>query len=301
MMGGRAVRFLGLVAGTLMAAGGAAAAPPVQAVASFSILADWVREVGGDRVQVTSLVGPNGDVHVYEPTPRDARAVAAADIVFVNGLGFEGWIDRLVKSSGSAAKVVTASTGVAVLSNRRFDRRGSVPDPHAWHSVANASVYVGNVADGLCGVDAAGCPVYRANAARYRASLDTLDRWIRSEIGSLPAARRRVITSHDAFAYFGREYGVVFIAPQGVSTESEPSAGEVARLIRDVRRQSAGALFVENISDPRLIAQIARETGLRPGGKLYSDALSDSAGEAASYLAMMRHNVTALLAAMRGG
>jgi zinc/manganese transport system substrate-binding protein len=287
---------MGLMAGMLIAAPAAAEATPViEAVASFSILADWVGEVGGDRVKVRPLVGANGDVHVYEPTPGDARRIAAADVIFVNGLGFEGWIDSLIRASGTRARVVVASQGVPAISEV-FDHE-RVIDPHAWHSARNAVIYVRNIADGLCGADKAGCATYRDNAAQYIARLEALDQWIRAEIAAVPESKRRIITSHDSFAYFGREYGITVLAAQGISTEAEPTAGNIAKLIRQARREAAGALFIENVSDPRLIEQIARETGLKLGGRLYSDALATTDG--ATYIDMMRHNVMTLLSALK--
>ncbi|MCC6301396.1 MAG: metal ABC transporter substrate-binding protein [Gammaproteobacteria bacterium] len=275
----------------------------VPVVASFSILGDWVSEVGGDRVSVVTLVGPDGDAHVYQPTPADARAVAGAKAVFINGLGFEGWFTRLIEASGSRAVVVNASEGIEAIAGEEEEAgessHGAV-DPHAWQSVPNALLYVGNIRDGLCRIDAAGCPVYRENAARYGAALEELDMEIRAVLGRIPTAKRRIITSHDAFGYFAHEYGVEFLAPQGVSTESEASAADVARIIRQIRDDGAGALFVENISDPRLLEQIGRETGLKPGGRLYSDALSEQGEPAGTYLDMMRHNVSTIAAALGG-
>jgi zinc/manganese transport system substrate-binding protein len=294
---------IGIVVALMCLAASAASvagSPSVKAVASFSILGDWVREIGDGRVQLNTLVGPDGDIHVFEPTPLDARAIADADIVFINGMGLEGWIGRLVKASGSRAVVVEASRGVATIAIRSLGGDPAAVDPHAWQDVRNAMIYVDNIARGLCDVDAAGCPDYRRNASRYRARLDALDHWIREEIGKVPPIRRRVITAHDAFTYFGRAYGITFLAPEGVSTESEPSAAGVAQLIRQIRRESASALFVENVSDPRLVEQIARETGLKPGGKLYSDALSPPGGGAGSYIEMMRHNVATVVSAIKG-
>lgn len=273
----------------------------VPVVASFSILGDWVSEIGGDRVSVVTLVGPDGDAHVYQPTPADARAVAGAKAVFINGLGFEGWFTRLIEASGSKAAIVNASQGIEAIEG---EEEGGSPhgavDPHAWQSVPNALLYVGNIRDGLCRIDAAGCPVYRENAARYGAVLEKLDMEIRAALGRIPTAKRRIITSHDAFGYFAHEYGVEFLAPQGVSTESEASAADVARIIRQIRDDGAGALFVENISDPRLLEQIGRETGLKPGGRLYSDALSEKGEPASTYLDMMRQNVSTIAAALGG-
>jgi zinc/manganese transport system substrate-binding protein len=268
-----------------------------RAVATFSILADLVSNVGGARVALASLVGANGDVHVYAPTPGDVKTIATADIVFVNGLGLEGWLDRLITAAASRAPIVVASRGVAPRSGPAgHDRVAS--DPHAWQSVANAKIYVGNIRDGLIAIDPAGESVYRGNAAAYLAALDTLDAEIKAAIESIPPARRKVITTHNSFGYFADAYGIEFIAPEGLSTEAEPSPRDVARLIEQIRREKIPAVFIENVADPRLLQRIATESGVRIGGTLYSDALSRPDGPAATYIDMMRSNVRELTSAL---
>jgi zinc/manganese transport system substrate-binding protein len=265
-------------------------------VATFSILADLVKNVGGDRVEVKSLVGPNGDAHVYQPTPNDAKTLSDARLVFVNGLGFEGWMARLVKASGTKAAMVTATKGVKP---RKMEEGGHTEaDPHAWQSVPNAKVYVTNIYDALAAADPAGKATYAANAAAYLAKLDALDVQVRAAVAAIPADRRKIITTHDAFGYFGAAYGVAFIAPQGVSTESEVSARDVAKIITQIRKQKIPAVFLENITDERLLKRIADESGARVGGTLYSDALTDDKGPAPTYIDMMRHNVKQLSTAL---
>jgi zinc/manganese transport system substrate-binding protein len=261
-------------------------------VASFSILGDFARNVGGDRVEVTTLVGPNGDVHVYEPAPADAKKIAEAKLVIVNGFGLEGWMPRLVQSSGSKAKIVTATDGISARI------RGAAPDPHAWQSVANTKIYVANIRDALVAADPADAPAFRANAEAYLANLDGLDREVKTAMASIPAAHRKVITTHGAFGYFGADYGVEFIAPLGISTDSEPSARDIAGIITQIRQAKIPAVFIENISDPRLIQRISAETGARIGGTLYSDSLTDEKGEAPTYIDMVRHNIKALTDAL---
>jgi zinc/manganese transport system substrate-binding protein len=274
-------------------------AAKLKVVASFSILADFVRQVGGDRVELTTLVGPDGDAHVYAPSPADARRIGDAKVVFVNGLGLEGWIGRLVKAAGGRATVVEAARGVArVEAAEEPGHSHGGADPHAWQNVANARVYVANIRDALNAADPAGKAAYDANAAAYLTELDALDAEVRAAIARIPADRRRIITSHDAFAYFERAYGIDFVAPQGVSTEAEASARDVARIILQIRRERIRAVFVENISDPRLVERIARETGARIGDRLYSDALSGPGGPAATYIEMIRHNIRAFSAAL---
>lgn len=278
-----------------------ASAEPVNVIASFSILGDMVSVVGGENVEVTTLVGPNGDAHVYAPSPADARATAEADLVLVNGLGFEGWIDRLVEASGYAGPVAVASEGAATINiGASHDHEAGEVDPHAWQSVENAVVYVKNIADALCGVDSEHCNAFRANASAYTGELTALDASIKARFAAIAEERRKIITSHDAFGYFENAYDVEFLSPQGVSTESEASAADVASLISQIREENVTGLFVENVSDPRLIEQIGRETGVRPGGDLYSDALSELDGPAPTYVRMMRHNADTLLGAMQG-
>ncbi len=262
------------------------AADKLKVVTTFTILGDMVKNVGCEHVALTTLVGPDADAHVYEPTPADARALAQADVVVVNGLGFEGWIDRLVKVSGYKGRVVVASAGIAPLTAEP-DR----PDPHAWQDLANGRLGVANIARELVAADPPHADDYRRRAEAYDRQLAALDRDIRGRLEALPADRRKVITSHDAFQYFGRAYGIDFHAPVGLSTESEPSAGEVAALIRQMRDEGIQAIFVENITDPRLVEQLAREAGAVIGGTLYSDSLSGPTGPAPTYLDMFRHNV----------
>ena len=265
---------------------------PLPVVASFSILGDFLREVGGDAVAVSVIVGPNSDAHVYEPTPADARKVSEARLVFVNGLGFEGWFDRLVAAADAKARVVVASAGIAP---RKLD--GEV-DPHAWQDVANARRYVENIRDALKAADPGRAALYEARAAAYLATLEALDKEVAAAIAAIPSQRRRIVSTHDAFGYFAARYGLEFIAPQGVSTESEPSARDIARIIDAARREKVAAVFLENISDPRLAQRLAKESGVKLGGELYSDALSKPDGPAASYVAMMRHNVEELTKAL---
>jgi zinc/manganese transport system substrate-binding protein len=268
-----------------------------RAVATFSILGDFVRNVGGERVQLATLVGANGDVHVYAPTPGDVKTIATADTVFVNGLGLEGWLDRLIAASATRAVIVVTSTGVTPRSGTRsHDHAAS--DPHAWQSVANAKVYIANIRDGLIAADRGGERSYQGNAAAYLAKLDALDAEMKAAIAAIPPARRKVITTHNAFGYFADAYGIEFIAPEGLSTEAEPSARDVAKLIEQIRRDNVPALFLENVSDPRLLQRIAAETGVRIGGELYSDALSPPNGPAATYIEMMRSNVRELTSAL---
>ena len=261
-------------------------------VATFSILGDLVKNVGGDRVEVSTLVGPNGDVHVYLPTPGDARKLAAAKVVFVNGLGLEGWLTRLISASGTKASIVIASKGIKPRKMKDEHDSGDVSDAHAWQSVANAKIYVANIRDGLIALDPAGKASYDANATAYLGKLDELEKQVEAAIAKIPADRRKIITTHDAFGYFSDAYGMTFIAPEGVSTDAEPSAKELAKIITQIKMQKIPAVFMENITDPRLMEEIAHETGATIGGTLYSDALSPPDGPAGTYIDMMRHNVS---------
>jgi zinc/manganese transport system substrate-binding protein len=310
-----------------------ASAENLKVVASFSIIADFAKNVGGDRVDITTLVGPNGDAHVYEPKPADAAAVGAADVVLVNGLQFEGFLQRLVEASGTKAPVVELTKGGEVLKNAEDEHHHGDEeakegeeghaveeaeggghdhahegghhhhgefDPHAWQSVHNAEVYVKNIADAFCAADAAGCDTYKANAEAYGEKLEALEGEIEAAVAEIPEDKRTIITSHDAFGYFQHEYGLKFLAPEGVSTEAEASAADVAALIKQVKEDKASAMFVENITNPRLIEQIASETGIKVGGTLYSDALSDESGPASTYIDMMKSNVNTIKGAILG-
>jgi len=281
-----------LVVLALVAASPASAQDRLNVVASFSILGDLARNIGGDRVNVTTLVGPNGDVHVYSPTPADAKTTADAKLVIVNGLGLEGWLPRLVQSSGNKAIIATATEGIAPL------KRGSNADPHAWQSVTNAKNYVGNVRAALSAADPADAEVFKTNADAYLTKLDALEREVREAIAQIPQGRRKVISTHSSFGYFAAAYGIEFIAPLGVSTESEASARDIAAIITQIKTTKIPAVFLENISDPRLIQRIAAETGARVGGTLYSDSLTDEKGDAPTYIEMVRHNIKALTRAL---
>lgn len=274
-----------------------AATRPLNVVATFSILADFVSNVGGDRVTVTALAGPDSDTHVYTPTPADAKRIADARLVVVNGLGLEGWLPRLIKASGGKAVSVVASKGITVLKADDGHGHGEA-DPHAWQSVANARIYVANIRDALAAADPAGAETYRANAARYLDRLDALEREVREAVAAIPADRRRVISTHSAFGYFAAAYGIAFIAPRGVSTDSEPSARDVAAIIAQIRREKIPAVFLENVSDPRLMRRIAAETGAAIGGTLYSDSLTGEKGPAPTYIDMVRHNIKTLTRAL---
>jgi zinc/manganese transport system substrate-binding protein len=261
-------------------------------VASFSILGDFAKNVGGDRVEVSTLVGANGDVHVYTPAPADAKKIADAKLVIINGFGLEGWLPRLVQSSGSKARIVTATDGITPRI------AGAAPDPHTWQSVANAKIYVANIRDALVAADPADTAGFRANAEGYLADLDGLDREVKAAMASIPPDHRKVISTHGAFGYFAAAYGVEFIAPLGVSTDSEASARDIAGIITQIRTAKIPAVFIENISDPRLIQRISAETGARIGGTLYSDSLTGEKGEAPTYIDMVRHNIKALTDAL---
>lgn len=280
-----------LLAG-ILAQGSVRADERVKVVASFTILADFVRNIGGDHVDVVALVGPNADAHVYTPSPADAKTIAAAKLVVVNGLGFEGWLPRLVKSSGSNARIVVATEGIVPLKDTPGGHHSV--DPHAWQAVPNAKIYVENIGRALAEVDPSSAESYRANAARYVVQLDALDRDVRATVAQIPESRRKVISTHGAFGYFAAAYGVAFVAPLGVSTDSEPSARDLAGIIAQIRKEKIPAIFLENISDPRLIRRVAAETGAKIGGTLYSDSLTDEKGEAPTYIDMVRHNIKTL-------
>ena len=343
---------------------------PTPVVATFSVLGDMAKRIGGEHVAVTTLVGPDGDAHVYQPTPADARAVSEATILIANGLEFEGWLDRLIDASDFDGMRVVATNGIEPIAFEdehdddhdddhdehaeaghdddhddeehaeaghdddhdhdehaeaghdddhddhaeaghdddhddeehaeagHDDHHHGAFDPHAWQSLDNAVAYVDNITAGLAQADPANAADFYQSRAAYVAEIEALDAEIREIVAALSADRRIVVTSHDAFQYFGRGYGLTFLAPQGLSTESEASAKDVARLIQQIRERSIRAVFVENIGDSRLLEQIAEETGAVIGGTLYPDALSGPDGPASTYLDMMRHNATTLAQAL---
>jgi zinc/manganese transport system substrate-binding protein len=279
-------------------------------VASFSILADLARQVAGEGVEVGVLVGPDVDAHGYAPTPSDARAVAAADLFVVNGLGFDPWAEKLARASGFKGRLAVATRGVSTIRVRGAGHghdhghghghshgRGGV-DPHVWQDPLRVRAMVANIAEDLAAVDPGGADGYRARAGERGRVLAELDQWILAELAPIPKPRRKIFTSHDAFGYFEARYAVDFRAPRGVNMDGEPSAADIARIVREIRREQARIVFLENVSSPRLIEQIARESGARMGGRLYTDALSTASGPAATYLDLMRHNVVRLRDAM---
>lgn len=289
--------------------GSTAHARNLDVTTSFSILGDLVSQVGGERVKVRTLVGADEDAHAFQPRPSDARNVGGAALVVVNGLGFDDWMVRLARSGGYKGEVVVASAGIETLGMAKDDHdhdhghRSGTPDakavdPHAWQDVSNVRRYVANIADALAKADPEGATAYRANAERYDGELKALDAEIRAAFAALPAERRKVVSSHDAFGYFGRAYGIRFLSPVGVSNNAEPTAQGVARLIRQLKAEKVPAVFIENVADPRLIERIRSESGAQIGGTLYSDALSKAGGPAPSYVQMMRANLDALRQAL---
>lgn len=276
------------------------AAARIPVVASFSILGDIVSTVGGERVAVSTLVGPDQDAHVFEPTPADVKAIARARLVVVNGLGFEGWMERLAGAAGYRGSLVVASTGVAARQRSGPGADAAArPDPHAWQDPANVMIYTRNIVTALSKLDPAGSAEYKLNGERYLGALADLDRWAQLQFAAIPEQRRMVITSHDAFEYFGAHYGLRFLAAQGISTESEASARDIATLIRQIRQLGIKAVFFENMSNPQLLRQLSHDAGVTPGGKLYADALSAPDGPAPTYLRMMRYNISLILASLR--
>lgn len=298
-----------VVMALLLAAAPALAQAPLKVVASFSILADIVSEIGGERIMVTTLVPAMGDAHVFQPAPADARRVAQADLLVASGLNFETWLDRLVAASGFAGPRIVATTGIRPLrigahSHAGHDHgdsagKGSVDDPHVWHDLQRMQRYVGTIVAGLEAAAPASAPYFRARGTDYAARLAELDAWAAAEFAKLPRAHRKAITQHDAFGYLAARYQIDFLAPQGITTSAEASAEAVGRLVRQIRQQRVQALFFESATNPRLIEQISRETKVTIGGRLYSDTLSPPGGEADSYVKMFRLNVERLTAAMQ--
>jgi zinc/manganese transport system substrate-binding protein len=292
----------------------ARALDPRPAVASFSILADMLHQVGGPFLAIDSIVPAEADAHVFQPSPSDAQKLARARFVVVNGLGFEGWMPRLIRASGFRGTQITASRGIATIKSASHGHSHSHghghshghnhshgdADPHIWQDPRRAQVMVRRIAEGLAGADAEAAEAYRTAAAKYVAELAELDTWVAAQFASIPRERRRVVTSHDAFAYYGARYGIDFLSPQGVTTRNDPSAQQIARLVQQIRRDRITAIFIESGANPRVLEQVAAESGARIGGKLYSDALSAPGGSAASYVALIRHNTRMITEALAG-
>lgn len=276
------------------------AAEPLPVVASFSILGDLVQVVGGERVKVTTLVGPDADAHAFEPKPAHAKAILQSRLFVINGLNFEPWAQKLAQSASYQGQILVASQGIKVR-NRPTENshHQAEPDPHAWQDPSNVVIYVKNIAQSLARLDPAGAVLYQKNSEAYIEELQALDRFTQAQFAPLSVKQRQVITSHDAFGYFAARYQIRFWAPQGINADVEPSAKEVAQLIRQIRRDQIKAVFVENMSNPKLLAQIAQDTGVTLGAKLYVDALSGPNEPCSTYLKMMRHNVTQLAAGMK--
>ncbi len=283
-----------LIAAIVIPSNQAAGQQRLRVVATFSIIGDLVQNVGGDRIQLTTLVGPNGDTERYEPTPADTRALAQAELILENGLGSEPWLDRFYTASRSTAPRVRVSQGVEVL------RDGIEYDPHFWHDVASTIRVVRTIRDALAGIDPANADAYMANANAYTARLESLDSWIFDQVSTLPAARRKLVTSHDTFQYFAERYGfqVVGVALQSFTTDAQPSAQQINRLVQDVRGAGVPAVFIENVTDPRLMQQVAAEAGVVVGPSLFTDALGEANSPAATYIDMMQYNVRTIVASL---
>lgn len=289
---------LGLVLALAIAAfpiGSFPAEARLRVVATFSIIADITRQIGGGSIDLVTLVGPDQDVHAFEPAGDDLRAVAGAGIVVANGLGMEPWLERLLGSSGFGGRLVVASHGITPM-----PVSGGVGDnPHAFQDPVLVQSYIDNIAAGLSEADPENAAAFSGNAARLKQQFAELDAELRAAMGALPAGRKRILTTHDAFAYFGRAYGLQFIAIEGVGEAAEPSAQDLARIIGQVGAGDISAVFLENMNDPRFVENLASDTGIRVGGTLYSDALSKSGGPAADLLSLFRHNERELLQALR--
>ena len=296
----QSLRVLFLITLTTLAAS-PAISQPLTVVASFSIIADLVRVVGGSHVEVTSLVGPNTDAHVFDPTPADAKRLANAKLVVTNGLGFEGWMERLIKSSGYRGPVIVASRGVKTIqeasghSHQHGHSHSHAADPHAWQNPVNVKQYVNNIRLALAAAKPEAADEFERRAASYSRELDALDQSIRDRLKTVPVAQRRIITSHDAFGYFAAAYNVRFYPLQGLSTGSEPSAADVVRIIDQIKKNKVTAIFIENISDSRVLERLTKESGARIGGTLYADALSEPGGAVDTYLKMITHNANAIV------
>ncbi|WP_144182698.1 metal ABC transporter solute-binding protein, Zn/Mn family [Elioraea rosea] len=300
----RAVLAAPLLAAPFVSARTARALDPRPTVASFSILGDFLREIGGNFLTLETIVGPEADAHAFSPAPSDAQKLSRARFVVLNGLGFEGWMPRLIRASGFRGTEIVASRGIATIKaqggshGHGHGHAHDDADPHVWQDPRRAQAMVRTIAEGLAVADREAAEAYRMAAARYIATLEALDAWVEAQFATIPRARRRIVTSHDAFGYFGARYGIDFLSPQGISTRGEPSAQAIARLVQQIRRERIAALFIEGGANPRVLEQVAAESGARIGGKLYADALSRTDGPAPSYVEMIRHNTRMMAEAL---
>jgi zinc/manganese transport system substrate-binding protein len=275
----------------------AAAAEPIPVVASFSILSDLVKVVGGDLVQITTLAGPDADAHEFAPSPTHAKALLSARLFVVNGLNFDPWAQKLAKSADYKGATLVASSGIQPR-QMEVQTGHAETDPHAWQNPLNVALYVTNIANALAKIDPGKAATYRSNSDSYARQLREFDAQATAKFGAIDPAKRKVITSHDAFGYLGAHYGITLLAPEGISTDAQPSAKHVAELIRQIKREKIKAVFVENMSNPKLIEQLSRDTGVVLGATLYSDALSKPSGPAPTYLKMMQYNLSQLVKGM---
>ncbi|MFP2507424.1 metal ABC transporter substrate-binding protein [Buttiauxella gaviniae] len=290
-------RFGMMVSLVLACSSQAALAKNLNVVASFTVLADMAKQVGGEHVTVKSLVGPDGDPHSFEPSPQDSVALSKADVVIVSGLGMEGWMDRLVSASGYKGKVIVASEGIS--KRKMMDDGKQITDPHAWNSAENGAIYAQNITRALVAADPEDAAAINDSGSEYVTRLKLLDSWAKTRFEAIPKSKRKVLTSHDAFGYFGQEYGVTFLAPVGFSTEAEANASDVAGLIKQLKEQHIKTYFIENQTDPRLVKQIAAASDAQPGGELYPEALSAENGPASTYEMAFKHNVDTIANSMK--
>ena len=290
-------RFGMMVSLVLACSSQAALAKNLNVVASFTVLADMAKQVGGEHVTVKSLVGPDGDPHSFEPSPQDSVALSKADVVIVSGLGMEGWMDRLVSASGYKGKVIVASEGIST--RKMIDDGKQITDPHAWNSAENGAIYAQNITRALVAADPEDAAAINDTGSEYVTRLKLLDSWAKTRFEAIPKSKRKVLTSHDAFGYFGQEYGVTFMAPVGFSTEAEANASDVAGLIKQLKEQHIKTYFIENQTDPRLVKQIAAASDAQPGGELYPEALSAENGPASTYEMAFKHNVDTIANSMK--
>ncbi len=288
-----------LILTILLLALSALASAAIPVVATFSILGDITQQLGGKHIEVDVLVGPEQDAHTYQPTTSDLKRIIRARLVLAHGLGFDQWVQKMLTSARYKGAYLQASQGLQTRHSQQTGHHHSEVDPHLWQDISLTRQYVENISAALIRLDPAHTADYQANKQRYLAQMQAVDEWAQNALAQIPLSKRVVLTSHDAFGYLGARYQIRFLAPVGVNTEAEASAQDVVKIIRQARTQKIRALFVENISNPRLLEQLSKETGSAISGKLFSDALSAAQGPAPTYLTMYRHNLQQLVTAMK--
>ncbi len=266
-------------------------------ISSASMIWDMVDNIAGDKIENRLIVPIGGDPHTYSPTPRDAQKVASSDLIFINGLTFEGWITELIENSGTKGKTITVTEGLTPIASSQYK---NAYDPHAWMDLAKAQTYITNILQGLIEIDPVNKGYYEENYRNYSQELKDLDAYISKRILEIPEEKRLIVTSHDAFSYYGKRYGLDVQGIIGISTESEAQTSDIVRISNSIKSSGVPAIFVESTINPKLIKQIATDNGVAIGGSLYADSIGEKGSNGSTYLKMMKSNTDVIVDALSG-